>query len=218
MIINRCFVATIVATALAGAGLGIAGGRIAPIASLAAATPPATGPVQSSQPRQAPVARALPDFSDLVEKYGPAVVNVSTMGRRQQEQEGEFGIEPGDPLAELYRRFQIPRGDVPVQGLGSGFIISPDGYILTNAHVVADASEVTVKLSNKRDYKAKVIGADKNTDVALIKIDATGLPSVVIGDPDRTKVGQWVAAIGSPFGFDHSVTAGIVSAKSDIPS
>jgi serine protease Do len=157
----------------------------------------------------------LPDFSDLVERYGPAVVNVSTTGKRQ-EQEAELGIEPGDPLAELFRRFQGPRGGggMPIQGLGSGFIISPDGYILTNAHVVANASEVNVRLSSKRAYKAKVIGADKSTDVGLIKIDATGLPTVRIGNPDQTKVGQWVAAIGSPFGLDHTVTAGIVSAKS----
>jgi len=174
-----------------------------------AATP---APAATSPVRQAPAARALPDFSDLVEKYSPAVVNVSTMGKRPVQEEQE--LEPGDPLGDLFRRFQVPRGEVPVQGLGSGFNVSPDGYILTNAHVVADATEVTVKLVDRRDFKAKVIGADKSTDVALIKISATGLPTVRIGDPDRTKVGQWVAAIGSPFGLDHTVTAGIVSAKS----
>ncbi len=172
----------------------------------------AASPAQSTPPKQAPAARALPDFSDLVEKYGPAVVNVSTVGKRQTQQEDE--TDPEDPFGDLFRRFQGPRGDVPIQGLGSGFIVSPDGYILTNGHVVADASEVTVKLVDRREFRAKVIGADKSTDVALIKISASSLPTVRIGDPAQTKVGQWVAAIGSPFGLDHTVTAGIVSAKS----
>jgi len=207
MVFKRSFMATGVAAA--AVVFGLSAGRLSSVSVTEAATP---APAATSPVRQAPAARALPDFSDLVEKYSPAVVNVSTMGKRPVQEEQE--LEPGDPLGDLFRRFQVPRGEVPVQGLGSGFIVSPDGYILTNAHVVADATEVTVKLVDRRDFKAKVIGADKSTDVALIKISATGLPTVRIGDPDRTKVGQWVAAIGSPFGLDHTVTAGIVSAKS----
>ena len=206
MVFKRSFMATGIAAA--AVVLGLSAGRLSSVSVSEAATPPPVArPVQ-----QSPAARALPDFSDLVEKYSPAVVNVSTMGKRPVQEEQE--LEPGDPLGDLFRRFQVPRGEVPVQGLGSGFIVSPDGYILTNAHVVADATEVTVKLVDRRDFKAKVIGADKSTDVALIKINATGLPTVRIGDPNHTKVGQWVAAIGSPFGLDHTVTAGIVSAKS----
>ncbi len=193
------------ATAFAVAALGLAAGQAGVAA--AASPPPANAA------KQAPAARALPDFSDLVEKYGPAVVNVSTMGKRPAQRE-ENELDPEDPFGDLFRRFQGPRGDVPVQGLGSGFVVSQDGYILTNAHVVADASEVTVKLVDRREFRAKVIGADKSTDVALIKINASGLPTVRVGDPAQTKVGQWVAAIGSPFGLDHTVTAGIVSAKS----
>jgi serine protease Do len=185
-----------------------------PVGTTHAATPAASAPA-----KQAPASRALPDFSDLVEQYGPAVVNVSIIGKRPS-QANPLGAEPGDPLFDFFRRFQGPNGngnpqaEVPVQGLGSGFIVSPDGYILTNAHVVENASEVTVRLTDKRELKAKVIGADSRTDVALIKIEAKGLPTVKMGNPDQTKVGQWVAAIGSPFGLDHTVTAGIVSAKS----
>jgi serine protease Do len=118
------------------------------------------------------------------------------------------------PFYEFFRRFapQVPR-EQESQSLGSGFIISADGYILTNAHVVDRADKITVRLTDKREFKAKVIGSDKRTDVALLKIDATGLPKVVLGKPDQLKVGEWVLAIGSPFGFDSSVTAGIVSAK-----
>jgi serine protease Do len=125
-------------------------------------------------------------------------------------------LPEGDPFYEFFRRFapqqQAPR-DQETQSLGSGFIISDDGYILTNAHVVESADKITVRLTDKREYKAKVIGADKRTDVALLKIDATGLPKISQGDPNLLKVGEWVLAIGSPFGFDSSVTAGIVSAK-----
>ncbi|MBS1130637.1 MAG: Peptidase Do [Proteobacteria bacterium] len=164
--------------------------------------------------------RGLPDFSELAEKQGPAVVNISTTQIvRGQAQMMPFPFDENDPAFEFFKRF-IPRnpgGAVPRdfenKSLGSGFIISGDGYILTNAHVVDGADEVTVRLTDKREFKAKIIGADKRTDVALIKIEATGLPAAKLGDPGQIKVGEWVVAIGSPFGFDNSVTAGIVSAK-----
>lgn len=163
--------------------------------------------------------RELPDFTDLVDKHGPAVVNVSTTqtvrGNRAFPQFPE--LDEDDPMFEFFKRF-IPRQpgmprDFQNKSLGSGFIISPDGYILTNAHVVDSADEIAVKLTDKREFKAKVIGTDKRTDVALIKIEANGLPAVRMGDPGKLRVGEWVVAIGSPFGFESSVTAGIVSAK-----
>ena len=165
--------------------------------------------------------RDLPDFTDLVEKQGAAVVNISTTqvihAARAMPQ---MPFDEDDPMAELFRRFGqqrqmpgAPQRDYESKSLGSGFIVSADGLILTNAHVVADADEVLVKLTDKREFKAKVLGADKRTDVALIKINATGLPAVKLGDVSKLKVGEWVVAIGSPFGFENSVTAGIVSAK-----
>ncbi len=159
-------------------------------------------------------AKELPDFTELVEKQGAAVVNVSTTQIVQSSPMGLEGLPEGDPFAELFRRFapQMPR-EQESHSLGSGFIISSDGYILTNAHVVDSAEKITVRLTDKREFKAKVIGADKRTDVALLKIDASGLPRISQGDPSLLKVGEWVLAIGSPFGFDSSVTAGIVSAK-----
>ena len=164
--------------------------------------------------------RGLPDFTELAEKQGPAVVNISTTQViRGQAQVMPFPFDESDPAFEFFKRF-IPRNpggglprDFENKSLGSGFIISGDGYILTNAHVVDGADEVTVRLTDKREFKAKTIGADKRTDVALIKIEASGLPTVKLGDPGQLKVGEWVVAIGSPFGFDNSVTAGIVSAK-----
>ena len=161
--------------------------------------------------------RQLPDFSTLVDQAGPAVVNISVVQkiRTAGSSPGAPGLDPNDPFYEFFRRFQMPTPPraVPQQGVGSGFIISPEGYILTNAHVVADAGEVTVRLTDKREYKAKVIGADRRTDVALIKIDGSKLPTVRIGNSSQARVGEWVAAIGSPFGFENSVTAGIISAK-----
>lgn len=161
-------------------------------------------------------AKELPDFTELVEKHGAAVVNVSTtqLIRNTQAIPGMPNLPEGDPFYEFFRRFapQVPR-EQESQSLGSGFIISSDGYILTNAHVVDSADKITVRLSDKREFKAKVIGADKRTDVALLKIEASGLPKVSQGDISMLKVGEWVLAIGSPFGFDSSVTAGIVSAK-----
>jgi len=156
-------------------------------------------------------AAGLPDFTELVQKQGASVVNISTT-QSIRSQPGFPGMLEGDPFYEFFRRFAPPRAQES-QSLGSGFIISADGYIMTNAHVVDAADKVTVRLTDKREYSAKVIGADKRTDVALLKIEAENLPKVAIGDPERLKVGEWVVAIGSPFGFDSSVTAGIVSAK-----
>jgi serine protease Do len=164
--------------------------------------------------------RELPDFTDLAEKQGPTVVNISTTQMRERRSGQGPNIEEDDPLYDFFRRF-VPRPPGPGQpprelesrSLGSGFIISADGYILTNAHVVDAADEINVRLTDKREFKARVIGADRRTDLALIKIEASGLPTVRMGDPNRLKVGEWVVAIGSPFGFDSTVTAGIVSAK-----
>ena len=157
------------------------------------------------------LSKELPDFTDLVEKQGPAVVNISTT-QIVQNMQGIPNIPEDDPFYEFFKRFapQIPRNQ-ETQSLGSGFIISADGYIMTNAHVVDHADKITVRLTDKREFRAKVIGVDRRTDVALLKIDATGLPKITVGDSDKLKVGEWVVAIGSPFGFDNSVTAGIVS-------
>ena len=157
--------------------------------------------------------QGLPDFADLVEKQGPAVVNVSTTSTSRGGG-AQSPVPEDDPFYDFFRRFGPPQPkDYETRSLGSGFIVSAEGYILTNAHVVDMADDVTVKLNDKREFKAKVIGADKRTDVAVIKIEATGLPAVRIGDPEKLRVGEWVLAIGSPFGFESTVTAGIVSAK-----
>ncbi len=167
-------------------------------------------------------AKDVVDVADLVEKQGPAVVNISTTKMVKRNPGGlPFVIPDEADLQEFFRRF-FPGGpggqggpmqDVPAHGEGSGFIVSGDGYILTNAHVVKDADEVVVKLIDKRKFTAKVVGTDTRTDVAVIKITAAGLPVVKLGDPTKLRVGEAVAAIGSPFGFENSVTAGIVSAK-----
>ncbi len=164
---------------------------------------------------------SLPDFTVLVEQQRGAVVNISTT---QSAPSGLPvlpaipGLEEGDPMYDLFRRFipglpETPRLGPEGRSLGSGFIISDDGYILTNAHVIEGADEIVVRLADKREFSASVIGTDPRSDVAVIRIEAQDLPKVTIGDPDRLKVGEWVLAIGSPFGFDQSVTAGIVSAK-----
>ncbi|MBC3906115.1 DegQ family serine endoprotease [Undibacterium umbellatum] len=172
----------------------------------------------------------LPDFTELVEKSGPAVVNIRTTERIQQNQGG--GSAEDEQMQEFFRRFfgtpmpipkqqPTPKGrKAPQQqeeevsrGVGSGFIISQDGYVLTNAHVVDGASEVYVKLTDKREFKAKVVGADRRTDIAVLKIDGSKLPRVTVGDSDKIKAGEWVIAIGSPFDLDNTVTAGIISAK-----
>ncbi len=158
-------------------------------------------------------AKELPNFADLVEQHGAAVVNISTT-KVSRSKSGLSSIPEGDQFFEFFRRFspQIPR-EREAQSLGSGFIIRNDGYIITNAHVVDRSERITVRLNDKREFNAKIIGADKRTDVALLKIEGSGFPTLSIGDPEKLRVGEWVVAIGSPFGFDSSVTAGIVSAK-----
>jgi serine protease Do len=170
--------------------------------------------------------RGLPDFTDLVEQVGPSVVNIRTLEKARSNSPGSAAQD--DEMQELFRRFfgvpmpnaprQSPRQNRPQEeaqprGVGSGFILSSDGFILTNAHVVDGADEVLVTLTDKREFKARIVGADKRTDVAVVKIEATGLPAVKVGDVSRLRVGEWVMAIGSPFGLENTVTAGIVSAK-----
>jgi serine protease Do len=181
------------------------------------AAPPAVAAV--TNPGVNPVGRVagLPDFSGLVAESGAAVVNVSVTEKAQKISGlGGQGGDGDDPLSQFFRRFQNPQQgpdrSPPSRGVGSGFIVSSDGYVLTNAHVVADASEVNVLLTDRREFAAKVIGIDKASDVALIKIAATGLPTVRFGDPAKLRPGQWAIAIGSPFGFENSVTAGVISA------
>ncbi len=171
--------------------------------------------------------RGLPDFTDLVDQVGPSVVNIRTLEKvATRAQPGAPGEEE---MLEFFRRFGLPIPNVPRQtprqnrpqqqeeaqprGVGSGFILTSDGLIMTNAHVIEDADEVLVTLTDKREFKARIIGSDKRTDVAVVKIDASGLPAVKVGDVSRLRVGEWVMAIGSPFGLDNTVTAGIVSAK-----
>ncbi len=165
-----------------------------------------------------PLPTGLPDMSAIVARNAPAVVNVSVAGkvRRTAEAPDFPSLEPGDPFYEFFRRFQgaQPHGEQRVRGQGSGFIVREDGVILTNAHVVDGADEVTVRLADKREFKAKVIGADKATDVAVLKVEARGLPVVKTGASAKSRVGEWVLAIGSPFGFESSATAGIISALS----
>lgn len=173
--------------------------------------------------------RELPDFTDLIAAHGAAVVNISTVQThsisKNQIIPGMPNIPEDSPFYDFFRRHS-PHGSIPrrpfshstprefeSKSLGSGFIISTDGYILTNAHVVDSADEITVKLTDKREFRAKIIGADRKTDIALLKIEANNLPKVTQGDPSKLRVGEWVVAIGSPFGFENSVTAGIVSAK-----
>ncbi|MCK0507549.1 MULTISPECIES: DegQ family serine endoprotease [Aromatoleum] len=206
------------------------------VVALAAIVPAAIGLLPSPQafaaaesvaPLVAPNSLGLPDFGDLVERVGPAVVNISVV---QERAAPEAGALAEDPFYDFLRRFGVPlpgmpgmpgngsRGPQISRGIGSGFIVSADGYVLTNAHVVGAGedgveSEVTVRLIDKREFKAKVVGTDPRTDIALLKIDASGLPVVRTGNADKARVGEWVVAVGSPFGFDNTVTAGIISAK-----
>ncbi|WP_018411873.1 DegQ family serine endoprotease [Methyloversatilis thermotolerans] len=213
---------TMILALAAAFGLGAAAASLEWLRPVEAAAParPVTQLAQAASaaaPSSTPLVGGLPDFSALVEQTSPSVVNISVVGKPSR-----MAMNPNDPMFEFFRRFGIPvpqnpqrGGETPApRGIGSGFVISQDGYILTNAHVVADAADVTVKFTDKREYKAKVIGSDKRTDVALIKIDARNLPAVKLGNPENTRVGEWVAAIGAPFGFENTVTAGIVSAKS----
>ena len=238
---RKTIVTTRLAAALLGAGIiGSAGATLLHREPTAAAAAPVkvayndsnsnadshpSGPVNA-----APV--APPDFAKITEEYGPAVVNITVTGTTKVadneggdgDSYGNRGADPfgNDPFFEFFRRFQQqgPRGgmpqrphSVPMRGQGSGFIIDANGIILTNAHVVRDAKEVTVKLTDRREFIAKVLGSDPKTDVAVLKIDAKDLPVVAIGKPSNLRVGEWVLAIGSPFGFENSVTAGVVSAK-----
>jgi serine protease Do len=223
-VLSRSAVAVAVAVALS-AGY-VAGHRDVP-------APQVISQAQAAMmPAEAAAKTGVPDFSGLVETYGPAVVNISakhtvkqTAMRSGGSGSQQLPIDPSDPFYQFFKHFYGgapgmgggqggPQADTPSASLGSGFIISADGYILTNAHVVDGANVVTVKLTDKREFKAKVVGADKQSDVAVLKIDAKDLPTVKIGDPRQSKVGQWVVAIGSPYGFDNTVTSGIISAKS----
>ncbi len=167
--------------------------------------------------QSAPLVSGLPDFTALVDRYGPAVVNISVSGslKVSQEEQQFPQLSPNDPFSQFFKNFPMPKAppNGVVRGVGSGFIVSPDGVILTNTHVVDDAKEVTVRLTDNREFRAKVIGKDPVSDVAVLRIDAKNLPTVKLGDSGHVKVGEWVVAIGSPYGFDNSVTAGIVSAK-----
>ncbi len=165
------------------------------------------------------MARSLPDFSGLVERQSPAVVNIATTKEGGAEA-ARRNMPEDHPFPDFFERFRDrPPRDFRGESLGSGFVISADGYILTNRHVVQDASEIVVRLSDRRQFVAEVIGSDERSDLALLRIDATNLPAVRIGSATELKVGEWVLAIGSPFGFEHSVTAGIVSAKGrNLPS
>ncbi|MEN9768510.1 MAG: hypothetical protein RLZZ180_140 [Pseudomonadota bacterium] len=176
-------------------------------------------PMQSAQAQ----VKGLPDFTELVDQVGPSVVNIRTVERSRG---ASAGGGPDEQMLEFFRRFGIPlppnaprqqrpdRGEEEVpRGVGSGFIVSADGFVMTNAHVIEGADEVIVTLTDKREFKARIVGSDRRTDVAVVKIEATGLPSVKLGDATRVRVGEWVMAIGSPFGLENTVTAGIVSAK-----
>ncbi len=215
-----------VARRLAGVAIvAFAVGACSPQSSVAAGAvqaeqpaPAASTQVPTPQPVGTLNGRVLPDFATLVEQVGPAVVNVSVVeqAHRLNKQSSD---DADDPVQEFFRRFGMPNGPqgrnldpTPRQGEGSGFIVSADGYILTNAHVVADADEVTVRTTDRREYSAKVVGLDKRTDVAVLKIEGKDLPVVRLGDPSKLRPGEWVLAIGSPFTFENSVTAGIVSA------
>jgi len=177
-------------------------------------------------PAVAQQSRGLPDFTDLVEQVGPSVVNIRTLEKVTTRPGADNDMD--EDMLEFFRRFGVPIPNAPRQGprpgrpqqeeeqprgVGSGFILTPDGFIMTNAHVLDGADEVIVTLTDKREFKARIVGADKRTDVAVVKIEATSLPAVKVGDVSRLKVGEWVMAIGSPFGLENTVTAGIVSAK-----
>ena len=221
----RLVAALLAAGAIGGAGVGAFNTLHLPAS--AAISPPAFA---------AAAPMALPDFSQITERYGPSVVNISVTGTTKASNDSPLAQDGGDetqddpllggPLGELFRRFQQGQGhpgagrggpgaqqEMPTRGQGSGFIVSGDGIILTNAHVVRGAKEVTVKLTDRREFRAKVLGADAKTDIAVLKIAASNLPVATLGKTSDLKVGEWVLAIGSPFGFENTVTAGVVSAK-----
>lgn len=208
---------TVAAVAVAAAvGGAYSLGQNVPFSNAQAAAQPTAVAVAPSMPVVAPA--GLPDMRSIVAANAPAVVNISVTGTRKTATAipDMPQLDPNDPFFQFFRHFrgQIPEGNEPMRGLGSGFIVSADGTVLTNAHVVDGAEEVTVKLNDKREFKAKVLGLDKASDVAVLKLDAKNLPTVRIGTSLHTQVGEWVLAIGSPFGFESSASAGIVSAKS----
>jgi serine protease Do len=236
-LIRKPFIAAMVGALI----IAVPGGALylASAAHAAAATAPAPAPVPVTPvPAAANPGAMLPDFSSMVQKYGPAVVNIAVVEKQstsynqgdEESDEGDNGngngapndnpfgpngpFGPNSPFAPFFRGhpFQMPQPG-PMHGEGSGFIIRADGVIMTNAHVVNGASEVTVRMTDRREYTAKVIGVDTKSDIAIIKINAKDLPTVKVGDSRQLKVGEWVLAIGAPFGFENSATAGIVSAK-----
>src|SRR5215469_6152929 len=211
-VVRNPLVAGVIGAVLVAAPLATLYSVAAPAMAHAQGSPPPAA-VTSSQPRGG-VAVMLPDFTTLVKKFGPAVVNIRVIEKAPEEGDNNpFG--PNSPFAPFFRGlpFQAPPEQQPIRGEGSGFIIQPDGLILTNAHVVEGATRVTVQLTDRREYTARVIGVDKVSDVAVIKIPADNLPTVTLGNSNSLVVGQWVLAIGAPFGFENSATAGIVSAK-----
>ncbi|HYC35005.1 MAG TPA: DegQ family serine endoprotease [Usitatibacter sp.] len=214
--------ANVLVGALVAAGIigGIGAARQLDVPLFNAHAAATAAPASVAAPAANPAATTLPlnGFSDLVKKYGAAVVNVSVEGTRKVSAQVPEGLDEVPPqFRDFFRgfggRIPMPRGDVPLRGQGSGFIVSDDGYIVTNAHVVENAETVTVRMTDRREYKAKVVGSDKQTDIAVLKIDAKSLPTVKVGSSSNANVGEWVVAIGSPFGFENSVSAGIVSAK-----
>ncbi len=208
------------ALALIAAGvIGGAGVTVAQNIGMARASTPVEAAAATAT---SGMAMALPDFSSITERSGPAVVNISVIGTTKasdDEAMAEAAPNGSDPLQQFFRRYQQVPGqqqaprETPTRGQGSGFIVSADGIILTNAHVVRGASDVTVKLTDRREFSAKVLGSDPRTDIAVLKIDAKNLPTVTAGNIKDLRVGEWVLAIGSPFGFENTVTAGVVSAK-----
>ena len=199
---------------------------LAALAAVFAASSLSYAPAYAADPAESSARAQLPDFVSLVEKYGKGVVNISTVREARKIEGANPFSELDERQAEIFKRFGFPmipfigpQEEPERRGTGSGFIISSDGLILTNHHVIDGADEITVRLTDKREFKGKVLGSDKKTDIAVVKIDAKDLPVLKMGDSSKLKVGEWVAAIGSPFGLDNTVTAGIVSAKSrQLPS
>ncbi|TAK76063.1 MAG: DegQ family serine endoprotease [Aquabacterium sp.] len=229
MLPSRLVLSLLAAGVIGGAGAGFVESRLAHAAATSAA-PAATVAATAASPAPAVGVATPPDFAQIARRFGPAVVNISVSGVRKAsnedagvQQRGFQGIDPDDPFFQFFRRFGMPgmpgmpNGGMPrdqiIRGQGSGFIVDANGLILTNAHVVADAKDVTVKLTDRREFQAKVLGVDPKTDVAVLKIDAKNLPTAPLGNAKDLQVGEWVLAIGSPFGFENSVTAGVVSAK-----
>lgn len=219
--LKKSVIATMAAMAMLGA-YSIGNGGATGQANAATALPTiktqaAAGASMPAAPVPPVSAAALPDMSTIVARNAAAVVNISVAGTVKNADVPEIPqVSPDDPFYEFFRHFRVPqqRGERQVRGQGSGFILREDGIVLTNAHVVDGADEVTVKLTDKREFKAKVLGSDKTSDVAVLKIDAGNLPTVKLGSSVNARVGEWVLAIGSPFGFESSATAGIISAKS----